>query len=130
MVNYIFFLVMLAGPNLAHADAEKGRQLFEEKKCRLCHRIENPGTVFEPACPGLKGVRTRHSVEWIARWLKNPAKVWNEGGPDVDDINKRFFEYRGRKPGPRDSFMATIIGKQVFLTDEEIRHLIDYLQTL
>ena len=130
MINYVLIILLIVMASPAHADVETGRQLFQEKKCRLCHRVENPGTVFKPICPGLKGVKARHSEEWLARWLKDPARVWKEGGPDVEDINRRFFEYRGRKPGPRESFMATIIGKQVVLTDEEIRHLIDYLKTL
>lgn len=75
-------------------------------------------------------MKNRHNREWLTRWLKNPKAVWEENGADVQDINRRFFEYRGRKPGSRDSFMATVIGKQIFLTDEEIRNLIDYLESL
>ena len=123
-------LSFLTGVSSAQADPAIGQKLFSAKNCKLCHRIENPGTVFKPICPGLKGVKQRHSREWLSRWLKGPQAVWKENGPDVQDINRRFFEYRGRKPGPRDSFMATVIGKQVILTDEEIRHLIDYLESL
>jgi hypothetical protein len=130
MVKYMIVLSFLTGVSSAQADPATGQKLFGTKNCKLCHRIENPGTVFKPICPGLKGVKQRHSREWLTRWLKDPQAVWKENGPDVQDINRRFFEYRGRKPGPRDSFMATVIGKQVILTDEEIKHLIDYLESL
>ncbi len=130
VLKCLIVLSFLIGVTPVQADPAIGQKLFSEKKCKLCHRIENPGTVFKPICPGLKGVKNRHSREWLARWLKNPKAVWEENGADVQDINRRFFEYRGRKPGPRDSFMATVIGKQIFLTDEEIRNLIDYLESL
>jgi len=130
MIGWCLFFIGLAGPRPAVADAERGRALFQEKGCRLCHKVENPGTVFNPICPGLKDVKTRHSREWLARWLQDPAVVWATGDADVQDINRRYFEYRGSPPRPRESFMATIIGKQIVLTEEEIQHLIDYLKTL
>lgn len=130
MIGWCLFFTGLTGPGTALADAERGRVLFQEKGCRLCHNIENPGTVFKPMCPGLKEVKTRHSREWLARWLQDPAAVWAVDDADVQDINRRYFEYRGSPPKPRESFMATVIGKQIVLTGEEIQHLIDYLQTL
>lgn len=110
--------------------ADPGAVLFKEKHCTLCHNIQNPGTVFAPVCPGLQGVRHRHSKEWVRKWLKDPAAVWAGNGVDVQDINSRYFRYRGSKPKPRESFMATIIGKKVVLTDEEIETLIEYLWKL
>ena len=107
--------------------ADPGEALFKEKSCILCHNINNPGTVFAPVCPGLKGVRYRHSKEWVRKWLKDPAAVWATNDADVQDINARYFRYRGSKPKPRESFMTTVIGKKVVLTDEEIEELIDYL---
>ena len=117
-------------PSPLWADPEAGRRLFKEKHCVLCHKIENPGTVFSPACPGLKGVKHRHRREWLRRWLNDPAAVWAGNDADVQDINTRYFRYRGSKPKPRESFMATVIGKKVILTPEEIEALIDYLMTL
>jgi len=127
------FLVLFSGWWVASplfADPDSGQQLFKKKNCVLCHKIKNPGTVFSPVCPGLKGVRHRTSREWLRKWLKDPAAVWATNDARVQDINARFFRYRGSKPKPRESFMATIIGKKVVLTDEEIEALIDYLWTL
>ncbi len=112
------------------ADPDLGPKLFKEKHCALCHKAQNPGTVFSPVCPGLKDVCYRHSKDWVRQWLKDPAGVWATHDADVQDINARYFRYRGSKPKPRESFMATIIGKKVILTDEEIEVLIDYLWSL
>lgn len=125
----IFCGLLLAGTS-AWADPETGRRLFQEKKCALCHKIDQPGTVFDPACPGLSGVRKRHTREWVRKWLHDPAEVWATQDADVQDILKRYFTYRGSKPKPRKSFMATVIGTRVQLTREEIEALIDYLWTL
>ncbi|MBI4384880.1 MAG: cytochrome c [Nitrospinae bacterium] len=117
-------------PGPAHGDPVRGKILFKEKKCLLCHDIALPGTEFKPMCPGLQGVSARHSREWTARWLKNPAAVWRTGDADVQDIDARYFNFRGSKPKPRESFMATVIGKQVILSGDEIEDLLDYLWTL
>ena len=127
-----FLLLFQVGwvPPLLFADPGLGPKIFKEKNCPLCHNIQNPGTVFAPMCPGLKGVRHRHSKDWVREWLKDPAAVWATNDADVQDINARYFRYRGSKPKPRESFMATIVGKKVVLTDEEIEALIDYLWKL
>ncbi|NIW61414.1 MAG: c-type cytochrome [Nitrospinaceae bacterium] len=125
----LLFLGWGAGPD-AFADPETGRKLFREKTCVLCHKIDKPGTEFVPACPGLKGVRNRHSKAWVRKWLKDPAAVWATQDADVQDINARYFRYRGSKPRPRESFMATVVGKKIILTDDEIEALIEYLWSL
>lgn len=124
----VFCLEVISGP--LYADPEQGRVLFKEKRCFLCHDITLAGTEFKPMCPGLQEVGKRHSREWFRRWLKDPAEVWKTNDADVRDINARFFKYRGSKPKPRESFMATVVGKQVVLSPDEIEHLIDYLLTL
>lgn len=127
-----FVLLFASGwfPAVLFADPGLGQRLFKEKHCALCHNIHNPGTVFAPACPGLQDVRHRHSRDWLRKWLKDPAAVWASHDADVQDINARYFRYRGSKPKPRESFMATIVGKKVVLTREEIEALIDYLWIL
>ena len=128
---FITALLFLIGPgNLVFADSEKGKQIFTKRYCSLCHVVTRPGTEFKPICPGLKGVKQFHSKAWVRKWLKNPAAVWKTNDKDVQSINARYFKYRGGKPKPRESFMATIVGKRYILSDEEIEDLIDYLWTL
>lgn len=71
-----------------------------------------------------------HSKEWVRKWLKDPAAVWKTNDKDVQSINARYFKYRGSAPKPRESFMATYVGKKYVLSDDEIEDLIDYLWTL
>ena len=127
----ICFLLLFAGSGaFSPGFADPGKALFKEKACALCHNINNPGTVFSPVCPGLQGVRHRHRKDWLRQWLKDPAAVWSTDDAGVRDINARYFRYRGSRPKPRESFMATVIGKGVVLTDEEIKALIEYLWKL
>ena len=125
-----FLLLFLGWVSPSTLFADPGAALFKGKHCVLCHNVRNPGTVFSPVCPGLQGVRHRHSKDWVRKWLKDPAAVWATNDADVRDINARYFRYRGSQPKQRESFMATIIGKKVVLTDEEIEALIDYLWKL
>ncbi len=127
----ISFLLLFSGLGaFSPVFADPGAALFKAKHCALCHKIRNPGTVFAPVCPGLQGVRHRHNKGWVRKWLKDPAAVWAGNDADVQDINARYFRYRGSQPNPRKSFMATIIGKKVVLTNEEIEALIEYLWKL
>ncbi|MFQ5717223.1 MAG: c-type cytochrome [Nitrospinales bacterium] len=126
----IVFSVFALWHGSVSADPAQGAKLFKEKGCVLCHDVALPGTEFKPACPGLRNVRNRHDRKWLSKWLKDPETVWKTNDKDVQDINARYFEYRGSKPKPRDSFMASVIGKTIKLSSEEIEHLIDYLLTL
>jgi hypothetical protein len=129
-VTFFTSIFLLGAANLVYADPKAGKLIFKKRNCSLCHAVTRPGTVFKPVCPGLKGVSKQHSKDWVRRWLKNPAEVWKSNDSDVQSINKRYFEYRGSKPKPRESFMATVVGKSYVLSDEEIEDLIDYLWTL
>ena len=128
LVVVLLFLTGAGTP--AFADPAVGKNIFKKRHCALCHLVSNPGTEFKPMCPGLKGVKQLHSKAWVRRWLKNPSAVWKTNDKDVQSINARYFKYRGAKPKPRESFMATIVGKRYILSDEEIENLIDYLWTL
>ena len=114
----------------AVADPVRGKWLFKGKACALCHNIGLPGTEFKLACPGLLGVKKRHRRDWLRKWLADPAAVWRTNDLGIQSINRRYFAFRGSKPHPRESFMATVIGKTVHLTEAEIEDIIDYLMTL
>jgi len=132
LVGAIFFILfLLVGyTSSVFADSQAGKLVFKKRNCSLCHVVTRPGTEFKPVCPGLKGVNKLHSKDWVRRWLKNPAAVWKSNDADVQSINTRYFKYRGSKPKPRESFMATVVGKSYILSDEEIEDLIDYLWSL
>jgi cytochrome c2 len=129
-VTFSILFVLFGYTNSVYADSQAGKLIFKKRNCSLCHVVTRPGTEFKPMCPGLKGVSQLHSKDWVRRWLKNPAAVWKSNDEDVQSINTRYFEYRGSKPKPRESFMATVVGKNYILSDEEIEDLIDYLWSL
>lgn len=130
-VTSVAVLLCLVGTgSSAIADSELGKQIFKKRNCSLCHQVTLTGAEFKPICPGLKGVKEMHSKAWVRKWLKDPAAVWKTNDKDVQSINARYFKYRGSKPKPRESFMATYVGKKYVLSDEEIEDLIDYLWTL
>ena len=129
-VTFSILFVLFGYTNSVYADSQTGKLIFKKRNCSLCHVVTRPGTEFKPMCPGLKGVSQLHSKDWVRRWLKNPASVWKSNDEDVQSINTRYFRYRGSKPKPRESFMATVVGKSYILSDEEIEDLIDYLWSL
>ena len=72
------------------AEPDVGQKLFKEKHCALCHNIHNPGTVFAPVCPGLKGVRRAMLGETAAKVygfeLADLAAHARRVGPLPDEI--------------------------------------------
>ncbi len=53
----------------AGADLEKGKKVYEEKKCGLCHAIGGKGG---KTGPDLSDVGGRRDGEWLAKFLKDP----------------------------------------------------------
>ena len=131
-IGVIWLLVQLFFwvTTLSMANPLRGKQLFKQKSCALCHRVDLPGTEFNPICPGLLGVKKRYRRSWLRKWLADPSAVWQTDDENIREINQRYFAYRGSKLHPRESFMATVIGNTIHLTVEEIESLIDYLMTL
>ena len=56
-------------PQVAGADA--GREVFVTRGCNSCHGVGS-GTVIGP---DLKGVGARRDVDWLRRWLADPAAM-------------------------------------------------------
>ena len=64
-------IAILTIPNHAMAaDAAAGKILFEQS-CRYCHKSDYD----EKFGPGLAGIIERRDVEWLDRFLKNPAEM-------------------------------------------------------
>jgi len=54
----------------------RGRQLFEEKKCKMCHQI---GTVGNPKGV-LDYVGNKHDADTLRMWLTNPKEMAKKAG--------------------------------------------------
>jgi len=84
--------------------AARGKQLFEEQKCKLCHRIDgegNPKGVLDE-------VGSKHDADTLRMWLTKPKEMAEKAGST-------------RKP-PMRSFEK--------LPKEDLDALIAYLSTL
>lgn len=68
----LFFGLMPKGLLPAHgAEIEKGRKLYEEKKCGLCHAVSGKGGNLGPDLSEEGGKRDR---AWLVKFLKNPKE--------------------------------------------------------
>lgn len=65
--------LIVGGIQLASADeggkAEKGKALFEAKKCAMCHAIGGKGGKMGPDLSDVGGKQTQ---DWLAKFLKDP----------------------------------------------------------
>lgn len=92
----------------------RGRQLLSQLNCAGCHRLQG---IERPAMlgPDLSNVGNKLSRQWIYKWLKEPhTRVDSSGNIVVDG-----YETEGEPRMP-----------QFRLTDQEIKALSSYLETL
>lgn len=59
-----YSLVLAAGPEI-----EKGKKVYEEKKCGLCHAIGGQGRKMGP---DLLGEGNKRDSDWLMKFLKDP----------------------------------------------------------
>lgn len=71
---------------IAGGDAASGEKLFNSKvyKCKVCHKL----TEKKKVGPGLKGVTSRRSEEWLTKWLTDPKKIWEENDAETQEMRK------------------------------------------
>ena len=82
MIQYIFILmigiwmvVFSFGTRFANGEeelVEKGKQLYTQKKCGLCHTVDGSG--------GKKGgdlsdVGSKRDAEWLTKYMRDPKSV-------------------------------------------------------
>ena len=85
--------------------AARGKQLFEEQKCRMCHNLGGAGNLKGAA---LDGVGSKHAPDVLKMWLTQPKEMAQKAGST-------------RKP-PMQSFAK--------LPPADIDALVAYLATL
>jgi len=119
-------------PEELTGDIHEGLQLFMGRgKCSTCHVVEGNPRALGVAGPNLTKVASRHSI--AAGWLNHRA---DDGSIDVEQQYNNFFRWIKEtdvvKPG---NLMWKANGGGIgeldeLLTDEEIRKISLYLQTL
>ena len=75
----IWMMVFSFGGRFAHGDenlVDKGKELYTQKKCSMCHKIEGVGGKMGPdlSDEGDKG----RSEEWLIKYFKDPKSVMPE----------------------------------------------------
>lgn len=75
----IWMTVFSFGARFAHGDenlVQKGKALYTEKKCSMCHKIEGVGGKMGPdlSDEGNKG----RNEEWLMSYFKDPKSVMPE----------------------------------------------------
>ena len=87
----------------------KGDYLFRTR-CESCHTIGGGKTRLGP---DLAGVTERRDRSWLARWLKEPDKMLEEGDPTATEL---FLQYQ------------EIAMPNLRLVDEEVDALIEHMR--
>ena len=62
-------LTMYAVVPAAGAEIEKGKKVFEDKRCAMCHTIGGKGG---KTGPDLSDSGNKRDVEWMTKFLKDP----------------------------------------------------------
>jgi len=99
--------------------ADEAQQVAQGKKifnniCVRCHTTEKEGKLG----PGLQGVSSRYSVEWINSWLKSPEALIQSG--DATAIALR----------EENKYGITMPTLPVMQNDDKRNAIIAYLMTL
>ena len=86
MVLAMLIIFSFSAMAVAGGDAANGEKLFKSKKykCKVCHKL----TAKNKVGPGLKGVTSRRSEGWLAKWLGDPKKTWEENDAETQEMRK------------------------------------------
>jgi cytochrome c2 len=90
--------------NAAGADAEAGKQVFQEK-CTACHTIGNGPLVG----PDLKGVTGRHPHEWLEQWIAAPDAMLAKKDPDATNLLHQYHDVPMPNLGLSSSDVTAVI---------------------
>jgi len=85
LLLYALALSALFAQTADAQDARRGEDLFK-RKCKGCHRLTDGVKMG----PGLAGVTTRRSDEWLHRWLEHPGAMIEAGDPDAVRMKQKY----------------------------------------
>ena len=71
-VLVVTFFGSMASAQGDEALIEKGKEIYNEKKCSMCHKMDGVGGDIGSE---LSGVGSRRDTEWIKGFLKDPKSV-------------------------------------------------------
>lgn len=91
----------------------------EYRKCKMCHKTDD-GQWTVTVGPGLQGIGKRVSREYLEESIKDPQKLFDLGGPEIEALKKQ--------PKFKPKLIMPAVVKN--LTDEERKVLVEYLLML
>ncbi|TGO03333.1 hypothetical protein PN36_08315 [Candidatus Thiomargarita nelsonii] len=98
-------------PPVEPANPTQGKQAFEQK-CAICHSIGGNGKVGTgpgEVGPDLKGITSLRETSWLVRWIQEPNKVLDEGGPIVTKHLQKYNNVRMPNLGISESEAKDIL---------------------
>ncbi len=108
MIRLSSVFVFLLGAAMAFgASPEEGKKLFRAN-CKACHHMD-----MRLVGPPLKNVHTKHSEEWLLKFIKSSSSMIASG----DSMAVSLFNTYNKVPMPNQN-----------LTDDEIRSILAYVE--
>ena len=108
MIRIPSIFIFLLGTVIAFgASPEEGKKLFKAK-CNACHHLE-----LRLVGPPLKNVHTKHSEEWLLKFIKSTATMIAAG----DSAAVSLFNTYNKVPMPDQN-----------LSDDEIKSILAYIE--
>jgi mono/diheme cytochrome c family protein len=98
--------LLLAAGHAGAQDAERGKAVYEEQKCKLCHSVAGEGNKKG----ALDDVGGRLGAEEIEAWHRNPKEMTEKSGSTRKPAMKAYGEDK--------------------LSEEDLDALVAYLLTL
>jgi nitrate reductase gamma subunit len=108
--TFLFTLItLLSVVSVDSAFANTGEELFKAS-CAACH---SAGTQRKVG-PGLAGIKSRRSEDWLLTWIRNSQEMINTGDPDAVALYKEY-----------DNSMMQSFEQ---FSDDDIKSILDFVE--
>lgn len=86
LFSLLFFILMITPYSYAESSVDLGKTTFEAK-CTACHMLDEGRLIG----PGLKDVTQRREREWLAGFIKDPARYFAEKDPIATELLSEYM---------------------------------------
>ena len=96
--------VVLAIPLLAEDKVARGKQVYEEQKCKICHSV---GGVGNPK-GALDAIGSKHDADTLKQWLTNPKDMAQKAGSTRKPPMRSFATLPAGDIGALTAYLCTL----------------------